>query len=1164
MSDQNAGQVIGDYQLQELLGEGGMGSVYRAIDIQLQRPVALKLMHPEIGRQEKFRQRFVQEARAIAMLDHPNIIKVFSFHAEQGLLYLIMEYVATGSLRSYLNRMYRESKFVSLLEAVALIRQIASALDYAHQQGMVHRDIKPDNVLLKLATSTGMGDTNFNALLTDFGLVKMAENAILQTQGNHPMGTLPYMSPEQIRGDEVDGRTDLYALGVMMYELIVGKLPFMPRNILEAAEMHIKTPPPSPSGVRAGIAPELEAIIMKALAKEVNDRYKTGRDLIFALQRLDLSENGKVTILDTQARASDRLDSLGTYLASMPGMPQGVNVAIPQLGTLSSDELVIVKEGVAPERYKLSKQSLTIGREDQDITLPSTRISRLHARIDKQSNNNYTITDLGSTNGTFLDGAKLLTNVPEKLVAGQVLSIGEYRLSLQRAGGKKDTLPMGVASIADVRAAGPSGTIMDVRAAPPGSTPPAAAQKVTVQMNPPSLRVEPGMRTDAQIEIFNQSELVEHFRVMVQGLPIEWVIMPQNTLQLMPGTRGTLPITIHPPRNPSATAGTYNLGLRVSSEERGMEIARGTGTLSVNSFHSFSVDMSPKRVRKNGKVRITVNNTGNAPDSYTVSGRDREEGLTFIPPSSSLSVGPGRAETIEMEVRPRKTGLLGSPTIYPLEMRAVSSSSDFHVENGELAATPLLPYWILGVATLLCTLCVAIGLFAYSQQSAHSNDQKTETAQVVREARAQETAVQQTQSAATTSTFIAGQNAATQTAFSVTGTALMDQNFSTQTSIANQNAATQTAIFGSLTAAAVQTQNSAVQTQNAVAGTAIVQTQQAALTANAVVQQSANMTGTAQMMSAQATGTAQAMAVAMTMTEDSITSGMANQETALNSPFRIVFYNAEYGGGEIGALADNNMYYSLQTFGEATLWTNLSTVQGGDIVFYNQVSGDAIVGTISREGFYTPFTQPLWSTNWTSISTSNNLTLTYEFSTGNWWLGDVNENDWTTLDYADPYFSADWTHIEGSPYGWIFYSSLSGGGTVGNVTTDDPAACAANCFVTYSASITWPTGFTHTLAPMVDGNQFMFFYDASNGHYQTYQLFVDGGAQTASTSLWQDSFIDPGWSHMVMVGDRMLLYDRMTGAIQIGRIISDGTYQAESNLPPVSPNYTHVAVAVWQ
>ncbi len=1164
MSDQNAGQVIGDYQLQELLGEGGMGSVYRAIDIQLQRPVALKLMHPEIGRQEKFRQRFVQEARAIAALDHPNIVKVFSFHAEQGLLYLIMEYVATGSLRSYLNRMYRESKFVSLLEAVALIRQIASALDYAHQQGMVHRDIKPDNVLLKLATSTGMGDTNFNALLTDFGLVKMAENAILQTQGNHPMGTLPYMSPEQIRGDEVDGRTDLYALGVMMYELIVGKLPFMPRNILEAAEMHIKTPPPSPSSVRAGIAPELEAIIMKALAKEVNDRYKTGRDLIFALQRLDLSENGKVTILDTQARASDQLDSLGTYLASMPGMPQGVNVAIPQLGALSSDELVIVKEGVAPERYKLSKQSLTIGREDQDITLPSTRISRLHARIDKQSNNNYTITDLGSTNGTFLDGAKLLANVPEKLAAGQVVSIGEYRLSLQRAGGKKDTLPMGVPSIGDIRAAGPSGTIMDVRAAPPGSTPPAAVQKVTVQMNPPSLRVEPGMRTDAQIEIFNQSELVEHFRVMVQGLPIEWVIMPQNTLQLMPGTRGTLPITIHPPRNPSATAGTYNLGLRVSSEERGMEIARGTGTLSVNSFHSFSVDMSPKRVRKNGKVRITVNNTGNAPDSYTVSGRDREEGLTFIPPSSSLSVGPGRAETVEIEVRPRKTGLLGSPTIYPLEMRAVSSSSDFHVENGELAAAPLLPYWILGVATLLCTLCVAIGLFAYSQQTSRTNDQKTETAQVIREARAQETAVQQTQSAATTSTFIAGQNAATQTAFSVTGTAQMDQNFATQTSIANQNAATQTAIFGSLTAAAVQTQNSAAQTQNAVAGTAIVQTQQAALTANAVVQQSANMTGTAQMMSAQATGTAQAMSVAMTMTADSMAAGAANQESALNSAYRIVFYDYEFGAGEVGALADNNTYYPLQSFSESPGWTHVSAIRDGRTLFYNTVSGDATIGTFSREGFLTTAIQPTWYAGWTSTSTSNNLTLNYEFNTGQWWTGFVYETDWENLDYSDPYFSPNWTHIESSPYGWIFYSMISGSGAVGAVTTDDPTTCAANCFITYTGPITWPTDFTTMVTQVTGGNQLVFFYNSSSGYYQTYRVFVDEFAQTVTTTLLQESFIDPNWSHIVVVGDRLLLYNRSNGALQVGRLLPEGIYQAETNLPAVIPGWTHVVVTGWR
>ncbi|MBI5928718.1 MAG: protein kinase [Chloroflexi bacterium] len=1162
MSDQNAGQVIGDYQLQELLGEGGMGSVYRAIDIQLQRPVALKLMHPEIGRQEKFRQRFIQEARAIGMLDHPNIVKVFSFHADQGLLYLIMEYVATGSLRGYLNRMYRDSKFVTLLEAVALIRQIASALDYAHQQGMVHRDIKPDNVLLKVSTSSGIGDTNFNALLTDFGLVKMAENAILQTQGNHPMGTLPYMSPEQIKGDEVDGRTDLYALGVMMYELIVGKLPFMPSNILEAAEMHIKTPPPQPSSVRPGIVPELEAIIMKALAKDVNDRYKTGRDLIFALQRLDLSDNGKVTILDTQARASDKLDSLGTYLASMPGMPQGVNVAIPQLGNLVSDELVIVKEGAAPERYKISKQSLTLGREDQDITLPSSRVSRLHARIDKQSNNNYTITDLGSTNGTFLDGAKLLANVPEKLVPGQVISLGEYRLSLQKAGGKKDTMPMGAPSISDPRA-GPSGTILDVRAAPP-SNPGAPPQKVTIQLNPQALRVEPGMRTDAQIEIFNQSELVEHFRVNVQGLPIEWVIMPQSTLQLMPGTRGTLPITIHPPRNPTATAGTYNLGLRVSSEERGMEIARGTGTLSVNSFHNFAVDMSPKRVRKNGKVRISVSNTGNTPDSYTISGRDREEGLTFIPPSTSLSVGPGRVETVEMEVRPRKTSLLGTPTIYPLEMRAVSSTSDFHVENGELAATPLLPYWILGVATLLCTLCVGLALFAYSQQTARSNDHKTETAQVIAAAQNQSTALAQTQSAETTSTFVAGQNAATQTAISVTGTAQMEQNFATQTNIANQNSATQTAIFGSLTAAAVQTQNSAAQTQNAQAGTAIVQTQQAVLTANALAMQSSNMTATAQMMSAQATGTAQAMANAMTMTADSMASGAADQESALNSPFRIVLYNTGFGNGEIGALSDSNNYYPLQTFGEAANWTHLSTAKNATVLFYNQTSGDAEVGTVSREGNMTISTQPLWDTGWTLTSTANNLTLNYQFSGGAWWVGYVDGTDWTTVDYSDPYFSPDWTHIEGSPAGWIFYSNISGGVAVGNVTTDDPATCAASCFVTYSSSISWPTGFSHMLAPVIEGNQLVFLYDTNTGYYQTYQLIVDQGSQTASADLWQESYIDAGWTSMVAVGDRLFFYNTFTGAAQVGRLLSNGVYQAETNLSNLTPGWTHITVSVWQ
>src|SRR5262249_54755608 len=156
---------------------------------------------------------------------------------EEGMLYMVSELVSGGSLREYLKTLYEARKFIEIREAITLTRQVSEALDFAHSNGMIHRDVKPDNILLKLVTSGSSEDLPFRAVLTDFGLAKLAEGGV-QSISDNPMGTLPYMSPEQAQVEKLDGRTDLYALGIMLYELTTGRLPFMPRNIIEAIKMH--------------------------------------------------------------------------------------------------------------------------------------------------------------------------------------------------------------------------------------------------------------------------------------------------------------------------------------------------------------------------------------------------------------------------------------------------------------------------------------------------------------------------------------------------------------------------------------------------------------------------------------------------------------------------------------------------------------------------------------------------------------------------------------------------------------------------------------------------------------------------------------------------------------------------------------------------------------
>ena len=191
------GRKVDNFRIEALLGQGGMGAVFRAYDVNLARHVALKVMHGQLARQDQFKQRFMQEAQAIARLNHPSIVSIYSFDSQQGLLYIVMEFVKGLSLGGYIKQLAERKQVVKLNETLNIIAQSADALAYAHRNGVVHRDIKPDNILIEpLEEPERPGDPPMRAILTDFGLAKLLEGGIDTATGTF-MGTLPYMSPEQ-------------------------------------------------------------------------------------------------------------------------------------------------------------------------------------------------------------------------------------------------------------------------------------------------------------------------------------------------------------------------------------------------------------------------------------------------------------------------------------------------------------------------------------------------------------------------------------------------------------------------------------------------------------------------------------------------------------------------------------------------------------------------------------------------------------------------------------------------------------------------------------------------------------------------------------------------------------------------------------------------------
>lgn len=259
----------GRYRVYRRLATGGMASVYAAKHAQLGRPVVIKVLLPHLARDPEMRERFRREAEAAAQLVHPAICQILDYGELDTTVYLVMPYMAGGSLADLIVR----SGTIAPPLAAAIAAQVAVGLDYAHRHGIVHRDVKPDNILF---------DEDGNAHITDFGIATARFHNRLTMTGR-AMGTPHYMSPEQAMGKLVDGRSDLYAVGVLMYEMLVGFPPFDGADSYSIGYKHVHETPASPDVVDSRTPPAIAAIVMKALAKNPADRYARGTELADAL-----------------------------------------------------------------------------------------------------------------------------------------------------------------------------------------------------------------------------------------------------------------------------------------------------------------------------------------------------------------------------------------------------------------------------------------------------------------------------------------------------------------------------------------------------------------------------------------------------------------------------------------------------------------------------------------------------------------------------------------------------------------------------------------------------------------------------------------------------------------------------------------------------------------
>ena len=356
------GTVVAGYRIEELIGRGGMGLVYRVRHVDLNRIYALKVLSPDLAEDQQFRDRFKRETRIAASLHHPNVVAIHYAGDHEGLLFFVMDYVTGTDLREILSR----SGALDPGRAVELLDQFASALDAAHRRGLVHRDVKPANILITVR------DGEEHAYLTDFGLAKKFDTASGLTVKGAVVGTVDYMAPEQITGAHTDARTDIYALGCVLYQMLTGSVPYERENSVATLFAHVHEPPPPLEPSVRTAYPAFEPVLEKAMAKDPDDRYLSAgdfaRDAAAALH--GMRHTGPPTIVGTgdatplpgppAAEEATRApeDALATSAGEAAPPAQGSEFIAPAGLDAPAEEIgpeVIVPEPVASLETKMSE-----------------------------------------------------------------------------------------------------------------------------------------------------------------------------------------------------------------------------------------------------------------------------------------------------------------------------------------------------------------------------------------------------------------------------------------------------------------------------------------------------------------------------------------------------------------------------------------------------------------------------------------------------------------------------------------------------------------------------------------------------------------------------------------------------------------------------------------
>ena len=577
----NDSKLFHQYQLHRPLGGGWLGPVYAATDLDESAEVALRIVDENNSGQSFLIMQLERLLLKVNSLRHPNILPTEPLQQRDHRAFYAMNLAAAGSLRQVLQRQGRSGGGVPLVVAVEIMRQAAAGLAYAHAQGLMHGDLKPENLLLQPGRSL-LGNTGYNVQLSDFGLAELRVG-LNGTHDRAVVNTLAYTSPEQCRGIRNELRTDIYTLGLILYELVTGMVPFDIRDAADALEKHQHVAPKQPSLLRSDLPEDLEEIILTCLAKNPADRYESADELEGALQQV------LNTMMPSGPEPTIRLPTL-------PVLPAAPTIDAPS--TNGQLKLLVYNERHGLEREVwLKGGAVTIGRApDNTVILEHAGVSRHHLNVEFTAGMPY-VTELTATNGTLMDGLPLTSMTRLRWPYRTPLYLRPYWLAIVGPEEKQ------------------------------------TKSRIVVKPEVEQIKLVPGQPYHLNVLLANTGQIVDHFQVSVDGIPPEWVQNPYGEVQLNPGTQASTTLILLAPRESKSRAGEYPATVLARSREDTSMYGRAPVNITVAPFREVVATITPP-VRKTWRrttFTFKLENRSNTDGVFAPRLQDREGQIRVIP-----------------------------------------------------------------------------------------------------------------------------------------------------------------------------------------------------------------------------------------------------------------------------------------------------------------------------------------------------------------------------------------------------------------------------------------------------------------------------------------------------------------------------------------------------